>query len=189
MGKGRLEAFSDGVIAIIITIMVLELKAPHEPTWAALSAAWPKLVSYLLSFAFVGVYWTNHHHLVHTVKHASGTVIWLNLHLLLWMSFIPIVTAWLGETYPAPLPTVVYGLVMLVTGFAYFFLQLAIEQQQHEDDTRAAHRRQRRKALFSVAGYATSLPLAATGHVNWAVAIYALIALSWARPERGFEHD
>jgi uncharacterized membrane protein len=187
MGKGRLEAFSDGVIAIIITIMVLELKPPHEPTWAALYAMWPKIVSYLLSFAFVGVYWTNHHHLVHTLKHAGGGVIWLNLHQLLWMSLIPLVTAWLGETYPASIPTVVYGVVMLFCGVAYYFLQVAIERQQNEAAMREAHRRQRRKGVMSLVGYSASLPLAYFGHVNVAIVIYFLIALSWARPERGFE--
>ncbi len=187
MGKGRLEAFSDGVIAIIITIMVLELKPPHEPSWAALSAEWPKLLSYVLSFVFVGVYWTNHHHLVHTVRHAGGAVIWLNLHLLFWLSLIPIVTTWLGETYPASTPTLVYGLVMLMAGVAYYFLQLAIERQQREDGLRAAHRRHRRKGSLSLIGYAASLPLAYSGHVQLALVIYFLIAVAWARPERGFE--
>jgi uncharacterized membrane protein len=188
MGKGRIEAFSDGVIAIIITIMVLELKPPHEPTWTALCAMWPKLLSYLLSFAFVGVYWTNHHHLVHTLRNAGGAVIWLNLHLLLWMSIIPLVTAWLGETYPSSFPTVVYGIVMLMCGVSYSLLQLAIARQQADDHLRATHRRHTRKGVYSLIGYSLSLPLAYSGHVNAALVIYGLVALSWARPERGFEH-
>jgi uncharacterized membrane protein len=189
MGKGRIEAFSDGVIAIIITIMVLELKPPHEPSWAALCAEWPKLLSYLVSFAFVGVYWTNHHHLVHTLRHASGAVIWLNLHLLLWMSMIPVVTAWLGETYPASVPTLVYGIVMMMTGVAYALLQLAIARQQHDEGLREAHRRHKMKDFVSLVLYGTSLPLAATGHVNLAIVLYVLVALSWVRPERGFEKE
>jgi uncharacterized membrane protein len=187
MGKGRLEAFSDGVIAIIITIMVLELKPPHEPTWAAMCGEWPKILSYLLSFAFVGVYWTNHHHLVHTLRHAGGAVIWLNLHLLLWLSLIPLVTAWLGETYPSSVPTLAYGIVMLMSGVAYALLQVAIARQQEEEHMQVTHRRHQRKGIFSLIGYAASLPLAATGHINGAIVIYFLIALSWARPERGFE--
>ena len=187
MGKGRLESFSDGVIAIIITIMVLELKPPHEPTWAALCVEWPKLLSYVLSFLFVGVYWTNHHHLVHTLKHAGGAIIWLNLHLLLWLSLIPLVTAWLGETYPAPIPTIVYGIVMLMAGVAYALLQLGIARQQEDERLRTTHRRHTRKGLYSLTGYALSLPLAATGHVNASIVIYALIAIYWARPDRGFE--
>ena len=105
MGKGRIEAFSDGVIAIIITIMVLELKVPHEPTWAALYERWPTFLGYLASFGFVGVYWGNHHHLVHTVRHVDPRIMWLNLYLLFWMSLIPFVTAWLGESRLAPFPT------------------------------------------------------------------------------------
>src|SRR6185295_6764062 len=132
MGKGRLEAFSDGVIAIIITIMVLELKVPHEATWHALAEGWPVFLSYVLSFYFIGVYWTNHHHLLHTVKHAGGKTIWANLHLLFWLSIVPFATAWLGETYPARAPTVFYGFVMFMAGTAYAFLARIIAGQQKD---------------------------------------------------------
>ncbi|MCU1278663.1 MAG: Integral rane protein [bacterium] len=185
MGKGRLEAFSDGVIAIIITIMVLELKVPHQPTWAALAERWPTFLSYLASFAFVGVYWGNHHHLVHTVRHVDPKIMWLNLHLLFWMSLIPFVTAWLGESRLAPVPTVSYGAIMLLAGLAYLFLQLAIAAQQTEERHRQAHQRQQWKAYLAMVCYTTGLPLAWTGHVYLAMALYVFIALAWAVPDRG----
>ena len=185
MGKGRLEAFSDGVIAIIITIMVLELKVPHEPTWAALCERWPVFLSYLASFCFVGVYWSNHHHLVHTVRHVEPRIMWLNLHLLFWMSLIPFVTAWLGESQLAPVPTFSYGAIMLLAGIAYLFLQLAIAPQQTDERQRRAHKRQQWKGYFALALYATSLPLAWTGHVYLALTLYIANALAWAVPDRG----
>ncbi len=187
MGKGRLEAFSDGVIAIIITIMVLELKTPDHPTWAALCARWPIVLSYVLSFFFVGVYWGNHHHLLHSVRRVTGTMLWLNLHLLFWLSLIPFVTRWLGETYPAPIPTVTYGAVMLMAGIAYSLLQRVIAGQQTKDDQRQAHRHQTRKALLAIVLYSSAMPLAWFGHVHLAVILYLLVALSWAIPDRGLE--
>jgi uncharacterized membrane protein len=185
MGKGRLEAFSDGVIAIIITIMVLELKVPHEPTFAALGEHWPTFLSYLASFAFVGVYWGNHHHLVHTVRHVDPLIMWLNLHLLFWMSLMPFVTAWMGESRLAPVPTFAYGVVMLLAGIAYLFLQLAIAAQQTDEKHRQAHKRQQWKGYVALVGYATGLPLSWTGHVYIALAIFIAIALAWAVPDRG----
>jgi uncharacterized membrane protein len=183
MGKGRLEAFSDGVIAIIITIMVLELKVPHEPTWAALCERWPVFLGYLASFGFVGVYWSNHHHLIHTVRRAEPGIMWLNL--LFWMSLIPFVTAWLGESRLASVPTFAYGVVMLAAGIAYLFLQLAIAAQQTEERHRQAHKRQQWKGYVALVLYATGLPLAWTGHVYVAMAIFVAIALAWAVPDRG----
>jgi len=185
MGKGRLEAFSDGVIAIIITIMVLELKVPHEPTFAALCERWPVFLGYLASFAFVGVYWSNHHHLVHTVRHVEPRIMWLNLHLLFWMSLMPFVTAWLGESRLAPIPTFSYGVIMLVAGIAYLFLQLAIAAQQTDPRHREAHKRQQWKGYVSLVGYATGLPLAWTGHVFVAMGIYVAIAIAWGVLDRG----
>ena len=187
MGKGRLEAFSDGVIAIIITIMVLELKTPEQPTWAALSERWPILLSYVLSFFFVGVYWGNHHHLLHTLVRVDGKILWLNLHHLFWMSLIPLMTRWLGETYPAPVPTMAYGAVMLVTGISYTLLQRAIATQQTEEQRRRAHRHQQRKAIFSIVMYSTAMALAAYAHVLLAVGCYLLVALAWAIPDRAIE--
>ena len=189
MGKGRLEAFSDGVIAIIITIMVLELKVPHEPTWAALYERWPVFIGYVASFFFVGVYWSNHHHLVHTVRKVGPRIMWLNLHLLFWMSMIPFVTAWLGETELAPVPTFAYGVVMLIAGLAYLLLQLAIAAQQTDERQRQAHKRQQWKGYVALVLYATGLPLAWTGHVFVAMALFAGNALAWAIPDRGLAGD
>jgi uncharacterized membrane protein len=189
MGKGRIEAFSDGVIAIIITIMVLELKVPHEPSWAALGERWPLFLGYVASFSFVGVYWSNHHHLVHTVRKVEPHIMWLNLHLLFWMSLIPFVTEWLGETRLAAVPTFAYGVVMLVTGIAYLFLQLAIAAQQTDEHHRRAHKRQQWKGYVALALYSTGLPLAWTGHVYLAMLLYVGIALAWAVPDRGLVAD
>ena len=188
MGKGRIEAFSDGVIAIVITIMVLELKTPAEPTWAALCARWPIVSSYVVSFFFVGVYWGNHHHLLHTLVRVDGKILWLNLHLLFWMSLIPFMTRWLGESYPAPVPAMAYGAVMLLTGVAYSLLQRAIAAQQTSEARQRAHRHQTRKAVFSIALYSTAMTLAALHHVLGAVACYVIVALAWTIPDRALEH-
>jgi uncharacterized membrane protein len=187
MGKGRLEAFSDGVIAIIITIMVLELKTPEHPTWAALCERWPILSSYVLSFFFIGVYWGNHHHLVQTLLRVNGKIIWLNLHLLFWISLIPLATRWLGETYPAPVPTMAYGALMLINGIAYTLLQRAIAAQQTDEARRAAHRHQTLKAGFSIVMYSTAMALAAYHHVLPALACYVTVSLVWVIPDRAIE--
>ena len=169
--------------------MVLELKVPHEPTWAALGERWPCFSSYLPSFGFVGVYWANHHHLVHTVRHVEPRIIWLNLHLLFWLSLVPFVTAWLGESRLAPIPTFSYGVIMLIAGFAYLFLQLAIAAQQTDERHRRAHKRQQWKGYVALVLYSTGLPLAWTGHVYVAMALYIGIALAWAIPDRGLEGE
>src|ERR1044072_2579876 len=126
IGKTRLEAFSDGVLAIIITIMVLELKVPHEPTLAALFELFPIFLSYILSFVYVGIYWNNHHHMLHTSKAVSGTILWANLHLLFWLSLIPFATGWMGENHFATVPTQVSGAVLFMAAVAYYILQWAI---------------------------------------------------------------
>src|SRR5436189_6048707 len=126
MTKSRMEAFSDGVIAVLITILVLELKVPQEPTLAALVPVAPVFLSYVLSFVFLGIYWSNHHHLLQAVKHVDGRVLWANLHLLFWLSLTPLVTAWLGENLFAPLPVAVYGAVLFFSGLAYFLLTRAL---------------------------------------------------------------
>src|SRR5215510_11877922 len=123
MGKNRLEAFSDGVLAIIITIMVLELKVPHEADAAALRPILPVFLSYVLSFLYVGIYWNNHHHLFHTTRHVSASMLWANLHLLFWLSLFPFCTAWMGENHAAPTPTAFYGVVLLMAAIAYYVLQ------------------------------------------------------------------
>src|SRR5262245_8435919 len=126
MSKSRLEAFSDGVIAILITIMVLELRAPHEPTFAALSPLAPRFLVYVMSYVYLGIYWNNHHHLLHATSRIAGAVLWPNLHLLFWLSLVPFVTAWMGENHFAPVPTAVYGVVLLMAAIAYTILQAAI---------------------------------------------------------------
>src|SRR6201998_2600555 len=126
MGRDRLTAFSDGVIAIIITIMVLELKVPHGADWAALRGVAPNFVAYVLSFVYVAIYWSNHHHLLHTVTRVDGLILWANSHLLFWLSLVPAATAWIGENLAAPLPTAVYGAVLLMPAIAYYLLQKAI---------------------------------------------------------------
>jgi uncharacterized membrane protein len=187
MTKGRVEAFSDGVIAIIITIMVLELKTPEHATWAGLCERWPTFLSYVLSFFFVGVYWVNHHHLLHSIRHVDGKILWLNLHLLFWMSLIPFLTRWMGESYPAAVPTVCYGALMLAAGVAWGLLQSAIAAQASAAEEKAAHGHQLRKTLVAVALAGTAMPLAWFGHVHVAVLLYATIALSWAIPDRTLE--
>jgi TMEM175 potassium channel family protein len=186
MTKGRVEAFSDGVIAIIITIMVLELKTPEHATWAGLCERWPTFVSYVLSFFFVGVYWVNHHHLLHSIRHVNGKILWLNLHLLFWLSLLPFMTRWLGESYPAPVPTFCYGIVMLFGGVSWGLLQSAIAGQTTAEE-QGAHRHQLRKTLLAMALAGTALPLAWYGHVHLAVLLYAAISLSWAIPDRTLE--
>src|SRR5215813_1149227 len=126
MGKGRLEAFSDGVLAIIITIMVLELRAPHDFELAALRPLLPVLLSYVLSFVYLGIYWNNHHHMLHATRRVTGAILWANLHLLFWLSLVPFVTGWMGENYFAPTPTAVYGVVRLMAAISYWILQRTI---------------------------------------------------------------
>src|SRR5688572_16303309 len=126
MGKSRLEAFSDGVLAIIITIMVLELRVPHDASLGALRPLWGVFLSYVLSFIYLGIYWNNHHHMLHTVHHVTGGMLWANLHLLFWLSLVPFVTGWMGENHFAPLPTAVYGVVLLMAAIAFYILQQLI---------------------------------------------------------------
>lgn len=186
MGRARLEAFSDGVFAIIITIMVIELKPPHDPTWPALFEKWPVLLSYLLSFVYVGIYWGNHHHLMHSLQHATPGVIWGNLHLLFWLSLVPFVTDWLGETRAENVPAAAYGLVMLFCALAYLALQATIARQQTENTGRYAHDRNRRKAIFSMFAYAAAVFSSFAAPVL-SIALYVLVALLWLVPERAFE--
>src|SRR5437870_5212827 len=133
MGKGRLEAFSDGVIAVIITIMVLELKAPHGTDLAALAPVAPALLTYVLSFVYVGIYWNNHHHMLHAAQHIDGRVLWANLHLLFWLSLVPFTTGWVGEYPRAAIPTAVYGGVFLMAGVAWLLLQDALVRRNGPD--------------------------------------------------------
>jgi uncharacterized membrane protein len=184
--KGRLEAFSDGVVAIIITIMVLELRPPHDAGWDALRPLAPTFWSYVLSFVFVGIYWNNHHHLLHAVEHVDGRILWANLHLLFWMSLMPFATGWMGETSWAPVPTAVYGIVLLMAALAYPVLEATIIARQGADSALRAAIGGRRKEKTSIAGYAAAIVLAFA--VPWlSLAIYVAVACLWLVPDRRIE--
>ena len=185
MGKGRIEAFSDGVIAIIITIMVLELPEPHGAT---LSALWPmrgKLLSYAMSFVFLGIYWNNHHHLLHATHRINGAILWANLHLLFWLSLVPFITGWMGENHFAALPTASYGVVMLCAGVAYYILQTTIIRADPHS-TLAAAVGNDLKGKISPVLYLAAIPLAFV-HQLIADAIYVFIACMWLIPDRRIE--
>jgi uncharacterized membrane protein len=186
MTKGRLEAFSDGVLAIIITIMVLELAAPEAATLEALLPLAPVFLSYVLSFVFVGIYWNNHHHLLQASKHVSGRVLWANLHLLFWLSLVPFVTAWAGQTRFAAWPVALYGLVMLLAGFAYRLLVQALVEANGRESALAQALGGDVKGWVSLALYAAAVPLA---FVNaWlAAGLYVVVALIWFIPDRRIE--
>ena len=160
MHKNRLEAFSDGVLAIIITIMVLEMKVPHSEDLAALHSLLPVFLSYVLSFVYVGIYWNNHHHLLHAVRGVSGSVLWANLHLLFWLSLFPFVTGWMGENHFAPLPTAFYGFVLLMAGVAYWILTRTIISVEGKDSLLAKAVGKDRKGNLSIVLYAVAIPVA-----------------------------
>jgi uncharacterized membrane protein len=187
MSKGRLEAFSDGVLAIIITIMVLELGAPHEPTWEALLPLAPIFSSYVLSFIFLGIYWNNHHHLLQAAKTVSGRVLWANLHLLFWLSLVPFVTAWIGETGFAAWPMALYGVVLLFSAVAYTLLVLALTAIHDQASALATASGRDLKGRLSLASYALAIPLAFVS--PWiAGALYVAVAVMWLIPDRNIEN-
>jgi TMEM175 potassium channel family protein len=182
MGKGRLEAFSDGVIAIIITIMVLEMKVPHGEDLAALLPLVPVFLSYVLSFLYVGIYWNNHHHLLQTVKGVSAGVLWANLHLLFWLSLFPFATGFMGENHFAQVPSALYGVVLLGAAIAYTILQTAIIAAQGRDSVLAAAVGRDWKGKVSLLGYV--LGIASTFVVSWlAEVLYVGVALMWLMPD------
>jgi uncharacterized membrane protein len=186
MEKDRLLAFSDGVIAIIITIMVLELKAPHGADWSDLANLAPVFSSYVLSFTFVAIYWNNHHHLLYTLSRVNGTILWANLHLLFWLSLIPFATAWAGENPFAPMPTAVYGVAFLMPGCAYYLLVRAMLQVEGPDSTLARALGRDLKGKGSVVIYAAGIALAFVE--PWgAIALYVAVALMWLIPDRRVE--
>ena len=186
MGKTRLEAFSDGVIAIIITIMVLELKVPHDASPAALAKLAPVFLGYVLSFVYVGIYWNNHHHLLHLVHKVSAGILWANLHLLFWLSLVPFVTGWMGENHFAALPTALYGFALLMAGVAFLILQLAIVAAQGADSALAKALGADIKGHVSLSAYLLAIPLAFVS--AWiAGALYVAVALMWLVPDRRFE--
>lgn len=186
MTKARLEAFSDGVFAIIITIMVLELKVPHGDDLAALRPLLPVFLTYALSFVFVGIYWVNHHHMLHATTRVDGRILWANLHLLFWLSLFPFVTGWLGQNHFASVPTAVYGVVMLCAGFGYWALQRTIIAAEGRTSRLAAAIGRDVKGKASLALYATAIPLAFVR--EWlADAIFVAVALLWLVPDRRIE--
>ncbi|MEZ6036672.1 MAG: TMEM175 family protein, partial [Planctomycetota bacterium] len=160
MKRGRLEAFSDGVLAIVITIMVLELKAPHDGDWAALAPLLPRFVAYVLSFVYIGIYWNNHHHLLHGVERVTGGILWANLHLLFWLSLVPFATAWMGESHFADQPTGLYGVVLLMAAIAFTILQTAIVRAHGRDAVVARAVGRDRKGQVSLACYVAAIPVA-----------------------------
>lgn len=188
MDKGRLEAFSDGVIAILITIMVLELKVPHGADLHALQPLIPVLLSYVLSFVFLGIYWNNHHHMLQITRRISGGILWANHHLLFWLSLVPFATAWMGENHLAPMPTAMYGLVLLLSAIAYTILQTTIIAAEGSR-SRLAHAVGRdRKGKLSIVVYAVAVPLAFV-LPGLAVALYVAVTLMWLVPDRRIEQD
>ena len=186
MTSTRLEAFSDGVMAIIITIMVLELRAPHSADWASLQPVIPVFVSYVLSFVYVGIYWNNHHHMLHVTRRVNGTILWANLHLLFWLSLIPFVTAWMGENHFAPVPTAAYGIVLLLAAIAYWLLQRAILSHEGPDSVLAEAIGADRKGKLSPVIYL--IAIAATQIDPWiSESLYVAVALIWLIPDRRIE--
>ena len=185
MGKGRLEAFSDGVIAIIITIMVLELRPPHDPDFAALKPLGSVAASYALSFVTLGIYWNNHHHLFQVARRVNGAILWANMHLLFWLSLIPFVTVWMGENDFAKAPVVLYGAALLFAGVAYFILAQALVRDQPDSELAQAIGRDL-KGWISLIGYAVAIPVAFVA--PWvAFGIYIAVNVAWLIPDRRIE--
>lgn len=186
MGKTRLEAFSDGVIAILITIMVLEMKVPHGESWASLAPVLPVLVSYVLSFVFLGIYWNNHHHMLHLVKRVNGQILWANLHLLFWLSLVPFVTGWMGENHFETVPTALYGVVLLISGLAYVLLQRCIIRSQGPDSPLQRAVGKDWKGKLSPFVYAAGV-VGAFVHGFISLACYVAVACMWVIPDLRIE--
>jgi uncharacterized membrane protein len=189
MTKTRLEAFSDGVLAIIITIMVLELKTPHDTTWESIKHLIPVFVSYLLSFIIIGIYWGNHHHLVHTIGHVTSGIIWANLHLLFWLSLIPFATAWMGENNFEDVTVASYALLMTLCGLAYFILlRVIVKEHSHNPQLQVPLKRQSKKGTISVITYAAAIP-AAFIHPAISGTLFLLVGVLWWIPDKGIERS
>jgi uncharacterized membrane protein len=186
MGKDRLAAFSDGVIAILITIMVLELRIPHGADWNTLAKVAPSFLTYVMSFIYLAIYWNNHHHLIHTVTRVDGLILWANSNLLFWLSLVPAATGWMGENLAAPLPTAFYGAVLLMPAIAYYLLEKAILRREGADSILAQAVGSDIKGKLSVVFYVAGVMLAFI--YPWAsVAFYVLVALMWLAPDRRIE--
>jgi uncharacterized membrane protein len=187
MGKNRFEAFSDGVIAIIITIMVLEMKVPHGESLQTLRPLVPVFLSYVLSFIYLGIYWNNHHHMLHATHKVSGSMLWANLHLLFWLSLVPFVTGWMGENHFAPVPCALYGVVLLMCAIAYYILQELIIASQGPDSILRKAVRGDWKGKLSPGFYLLAIPMAFVS--EWiSMSLYVLVALIWLVPDRRIEH-
>ncbi|MEW6209610.1 MAG: TMEM175 family protein [Acidobacteriota bacterium] len=186
MSKGRMEAFSDGVLAIIITIMVLEMKVPHGVDLAALRPLIPVFLSYALSFIFLGIYWNNHHHLLQAVRRVNGRILWANLHLLFWLSLVPFATNWMGENRFAPLPVALYGAVLLLAAIAYFILTRALISHHGADSAIAVALGRDFKGKISIVFYVAAIPLSFVNS-RLALALYILVAVMWLIPDRRIE--
>jgi TMEM175 potassium channel family protein len=185
--KGRLEAFSDGVIAILITIMVLELKTPQGIEWSALRASLPTLISYVMSFVFLGIYWSNHHHMFHLGERVNGKILWANLHLLFWLSLVPFATSWTGQNHFAAVPTALYGFVFIMSAVAYTILQNCIIRLQGADSKLLAAVGHDKKGKLSIVLYAIGIAVALLAHPWLGASLYALVALIWLVPDRRIE--
>ncbi len=186
MNKSRLEAFSDGMIAIIITIMVLELKVPHEATLASLASVLPVLMSYVLSFVYLAIYWNNHHHMIHTVRHVTGPILWANMHLLFWLSLVPFTTGWVGENQFASVPLALYGCVLLMAACAYYILARQIMVSQGPDSLLRRALGRNWKGKMSPVAYLIAIPTSLVWPLG-ALAIFAGVALVWLVPDRRIE--
>jgi uncharacterized membrane protein len=187
MNRNRLEAFSDGVIAIIITIMVLEFKVPHGETLADLLPLWPVFLSYVLSFVYVGIYWNNHHHLLHAVKKINGSVLWANLNLLFWLSLMPFATAWMGENHFAAMPVAVYCIDLLMCALAFTMLQYFIIKHEGPDSVLRHAVGADLKGKVSVASYVLAITLALLGYPAWSGVLVGLVACIWFVPDTRIE--
>jgi uncharacterized membrane protein len=187
MNKTRLEAFSDGVIAIIITVMVLEMKVPHGDAWVDLTQLGPVFLSYVLSFANVGIYWNNHHHMFHAVKSVNGSILWANMHLLFWLSLMPFTTGWMGENHFAALPVAVYAFDLAMCAVAYILLQARIIKLHGNDSLLAKAVGRDAKGKVSLSSYVIAIPLALSGYSWLAGALLIAVALIWFIPDRRIE--
>ena len=186
MGKNRLEAFSDGVIAILITIMVLEMKVPHGQGLDALLPVWPVFLSYVLSFINIGIYWNNHHHLLHAAHKVNGPILWANLHLLFWLSLMSFATGWMGENHFSTVPVALYGAVLLMAGVAYYVLQQLIVASLGPQSALRREVGRDRKGVISLVLYGAAVPLAFVTPIA-AMALYVVVALMWLVPDRRIE--
>jgi uncharacterized membrane protein len=186
MGKGRLEAFSDGVLAIIITVMLLEIKIPHEDDIHSLKPLLPVFLSYILSFVYVGIYWNNHHHMMFTAKHVNGRILWANTHLLFWLSLVPFASGWMGENHFTKWPVIIYGIILMMAGVAYYILSQALIRLHGKSSTLALAVGEDKKGILSVVIYIIAIAFAFIDS-RISLILYAVVAAMWLIPDRRIE--